>query len=97
MVTAGIADLKANLSGYLDKVKAGSEVLITERGTPVAKLVPLEPMLERDSREERLARRGLLKLGRGKFSDELLRPPEGDPAIGAAVLAALIEERREGR
>jgi prevent-host-death family protein len=97
MKTAGIADLKARLSEYLDRVKAGNEVLVTERGTPIAKLVPLDRAVERDSREERLARKGLLVLGRGRFRKALLAPPEGDPGIGAGVLAALLEERREGR
>ena len=96
MVTVRIADLKAGLSDYLEKVKAGGEVLITDRGTPIARLLPLERRVARDSREERLVRKGLLRPGRG-FSDELLKPPKGDPSIGASVLAALIEERREGR
>jgi prevent-host-death family protein len=95
--SAGVAEVKANLSRYLEQVKAGREVLITERGNPVAKLVPLERAATRESREDRLARRGLLVLGRGRFSRALLTPPEGDPSIGAGVLAALIEDRREGR
>jgi prevent-host-death family protein len=97
MKTAGIADLKAHLSEYLDRVKAGNEVLITERGTPIARLVPLDHAVARESREERLARKGLLVLGRGRFRKALLTAPEGDPGIGASVLAALLEERREGR
>jgi len=95
--TAGIAELKAHLSEYLDQVKAGNQVLITERGAPVARLVPLEDEERYDARELRLARKGLLRLGRGRFRKELLTVPKGDPAIGASVLAALIEERREGR
>lgn len=96
MTTVGIADLKAKLSDYLSKVKAGGEVLITERGTPIARLVPLDRRVEQESREERLIRKGLLRPGRG-FSDHLLKPPKGDPSTGASVLAALIEERRESR
>ncbi|MBI2467866.1 MAG: type II toxin-antitoxin system prevent-host-death family antitoxin, partial [Candidatus Rokubacteria bacterium] len=34
-----MAELKAHLSRYLDQVKSGQEVVITERGRPVAKLV----------------------------------------------------------
>lgn len=95
--TAGVAELKANLCKYLHQVKAGREVLITERGTPVARLVPLERSVARETREERLARKGLLILGRGRFSRELLTAPEGDPSIGAGVLAALIGDHRAGR
>ena len=42
MKTAAVAELKANLSKYLGQVKAGEHVLVTERGVPVAKLVPVE-------------------------------------------------------
>ena len=42
MKKAGLAELKARLATYLKRVKAGDEVLITERGQPVAKLVPLD-------------------------------------------------------
>ena len=41
--TANIAQIKARLSEYLSQVKIGSEVVITERGMPVARLVPLAP------------------------------------------------------
>ena len=97
MKTAAIAELKARLSSYLRQVKAGHEVLITERGVPVAKIVPLRELEQRGSRRERLAREGRLILGRGRVRPELLVPPKGDPAIGASVLEALLEERREGR
>ena len=40
MRTAGVREARQNLSALLDEVKAGREVLITERGRPVAKLVP---------------------------------------------------------
>ena len=97
MKTAGVAELKARLSGFLDQVKAGTEILVTERGTPIARIVPLAPRDDEDARALRLARKGLLRLGRGRLSRELLTPPKGDPKTGASVLAALIEERRQGR
>jgi prevent-host-death family protein len=39
MISAGVKDLKNNLSRLLIKVKAGEEILITERGKPVARIV----------------------------------------------------------
>jgi len=39
MISAGIKDVKNNLSRLLAQVKAGEEILITERGRPVARLV----------------------------------------------------------
>jgi prevent-host-death family protein len=43
MRTAGVREARQNLSALLDEVKRGREIVITERGRPVAKLVPLGP------------------------------------------------------
>jgi len=40
MRTAGVREARQNLSALLDEVKKGREIVITERGRPVAKLVP---------------------------------------------------------
>lgn len=40
MRTAGVREARQNLSALLDEVKKGREVLITEHGRPVARLVP---------------------------------------------------------
>ena len=94
---AGVAELKAGLSRYLERVKAGHEVLVTDRGQAVAKLVPIAAETRRGSRRERLGRQGLLIPGRGRVRASLLKPPAGNAARGRAVLDALLEERREGR
>jgi antitoxin (DNA-binding transcriptional repressor) of toxin-antitoxin stability system len=39
MISAGIKEVKNNLSRLLAQVKAGEEILITERGKPVARIV----------------------------------------------------------
>jgi len=39
VISAGIKDVKNNLSRLLAQVKAGEEVLITDRGKPVARIV----------------------------------------------------------
>jgi prevent-host-death family protein len=43
---AGIRDLKAHLSAYLRKVKAGGIVVITDRGEPIGRIVPVSRDLE---------------------------------------------------
>jgi len=96
MKAAGIAELKAHLSRYLDEVKSGQEVVITERGRPVAKLIPLHGTERRESRRDRLTRAGLLQAGTGRVRASLLKPPRG-PLVGAGVLKALLAERGEGR
>jgi prevent-host-death family protein len=97
MKTVGIAELKAHLSRYLSQAKSGEEVVITERGLPVAKIVPLTRREQGESRRERLARAGLLQLGTGRVRPSLLKPPKGPVSAGKAVLSALLAERDEGR
>jgi len=58
METVGVAELKACLAKYLRQVKSGNEILITERGSPVAKLVPIDATQNRDDRRRRLAASG---------------------------------------
>jgi prevent-host-death family protein len=99
----GVAALKANLSSYLLRVKAGNEVVITERGLPVAKIVPLPSGGQDNSREHRLIKAGLLIPATGKLPAWLLQQRTGpsretrNTTAGSGVLDALVEERREGR
>jgi prevent-host-death family protein len=39
MNTAGVKEVKNNLSRYLARVKSGEEILITERGKPIARII----------------------------------------------------------
>ena len=93
--TANIAQIKARLSEYLRQVKGGSEVVITERGIPVARLVPLAPDERRATREERLIRSGALRPPAGPRQQ--LGSPKGKPGAGRDVLDILIADRGEGR
>lgn len=38
----GIRELKNNLSAYIDRVRAGEDVIVTDRGRPVARLSSLD-------------------------------------------------------
>lgn len=42
MRTAGVREARQNLTELLDEVKKGREVLITDRGRPVARLIRIE-------------------------------------------------------
>jgi len=55
-VDVGIRELRAGLSRYVARVKEGEEIVVTEHGRPVAKLVPLNGERKRD----RLIREGVL-------------------------------------
>lgn len=56
----GIAELKALLSETLARVKAGEEVLVTEHGRPIARLVPLSAASPAAATKE-LVRSGLVR------------------------------------
>lgn len=43
MTTVDIQEAKATLSTLIDQVLAGEEVIITESGNPIAKLIPYQP------------------------------------------------------
>lgn len=95
MRRVGIAEAKNNLSAILDRVRRGERVLITDRGNPVASIIPAEPDAGAAAGIARLAREGLVRRGSGR-ADIIGTPP---PRLkrGASVLASLLEERREGR
>lgn len=40
MKSTKVADLKAHLSAYLREVRRGGEILILDRATPIAKMIP---------------------------------------------------------
>jgi prevent-host-death family protein len=97
MTSIGVAELKASLSEYLARVKAGEEVLITERGQPIARIVPLVGVASYGARIARLVSKGRLRLPEEAMDVEsfLALPLPEDPR--GAVLAALLAEREEGR
>ena len=41
--TVGVRHLKARLSRYLQRVRAGERLIVTDRGRPVASLTPIDP------------------------------------------------------
>ncbi len=103
MESAGIAELKARLSEYLLRVKAGEEVLVTDRGRPVARLVPVSAGGMGPGGEEaemarlrEMEREGSIRLGSGGLPEgffEKERPTDPEGLLRKAVL----EEREEGR
>ena len=96
MKTAPVSELKARLSEYLNQVKAGMEVLITDRGKPVARLTPI--LRSKDLKESmvRMEKQGLIKLGSGRLPKDFWRMHRPDDPQGL-VLKALLEEREAGR
>lgn len=65
--TAGVREAKARLSRLIREVQRGREWVITERGRPVARLVPIPARdLPMEERVRRLEESGLLERARGR-------------------------------
>jgi prevent-host-death family protein len=93
--SASVVQLKSGLSEYLRLVKAGHEIVITERGVPVARVLPLDDAERRSTRRVRLTRSGTVRAGRGRLPRILQQPPKG-PDVGGTVVDALLAERGDG-
>ena len=98
MVVATITEAKNRLSALIDQVRAGESVLIVDRGTPVARLesaVSAAP--DAEGRIARLERAGSVRAARKPPAIDLLsiEAPRLPPGVGA--VAAILDERREGR
>ncbi len=96
MKTVAVSEVKARLSEYLNQVKAGTEVLITDRGKPVARLVPVSRTTDQKESLVRMEKQGLIRLGPGKVPKDFWRIPRPEDPEGL-VLKALLEERETGR
>ena len=99
MKKASITETKNKLSALIDGLKAGSPVLIVDRGRPVARLEAVTDggEGELEGRLARLARDGVIRPGRSRAPRTLFTEPPPRLEKGASAVHALIEERREGR
>lgn len=57
MAEAGIRELRDHLSKFLDRVRTGEELVVTDRGTAIACIVPVKQPRPFD----RLVREGLIE------------------------------------
>jgi prevent-host-death family protein len=97
MKMAAISELKASLSEYLAGLKAGEEVVVTDRGNPVAKLVPINRQNgEISGRALILEKAGLARIGTGSIPKDFWKRPRFSDKQGNA-LKYLAQERGEGR
>jgi prevent-host-death family protein len=97
--SAKLAELKNNLSRYLDHVKAGGSVMVLERDRPVAQIVPFSGPRGRcaggdDARLARVERCGVIRRGTGGLLDSLGR--RRPPRLRGSVLRDLLAERGSG-
>ena len=63
MHMVGVFEAKTRLTALLNEVEAGGEVMITRRGKPIARLIPVVPDFDRE--KARSAAEGLKALSKG--------------------------------
>jgi len=94
MQTVNISDLKNNLSAWLEQVRNGEELVVKDRNTPIARLMPLAAGVYLDAEEESLVAAGLMRLPLEKKNDDFLDFPAPDVSIDV-IRAAIRAERDE--
>jgi prevent-host-death family protein len=89
MEKIGIRELRQNASAWIAKVKAGATIQITDRGRPVARLVPLT------SAEQ--ARDALIAEGRLVPATAPRIPLNVADLIKGPSLSSILDEQRSDR
>lgn len=94
MPTVSTRALKGQLSSYLQRAEAGEQIVVLRDGRPVAALVPLSQLQERDdqARLVEMAARGLVTLPK-RTSRRAFRGPTA-PSRGKLASEMVIEDRR---
>ena len=93
MATVGVKELKNRLTQYLRRTKQGEEVVVTERGKPIALLRPVlgeEKPVSLEAKLARLAARGLVTLPTHKP----LKKVRLVKVSGTPISRTILEDRR---
>ena len=88
----GIRDAKIHLSRFLQIVKNGGEVILTERGKPVGKIVPVQQMeLSLSERLKQLENKGIIAPRQIKEEARLSSPI----AVPDGIAQKMLKEDRD--
>ncbi len=90
--SVGIRDAKIHLSRYLKLVQKGAEVVITDHGRPVGKIVPMDARdLSLEERIERLVQQGIMQ----PLSGERLKIIPPPIPLPKGVIQRMLQEDRD--
>jgi prevent-host-death family protein len=90
-----IRDLKTNLSSHLNKVKTGKEIVILDRNTPVAKIIPFNPVVEPTAEEMQLVATSVLRLPTEFLPDSFWDTPQTSEVSAEMLIQAIKTDRDE--
>jgi prevent-host-death family protein len=96
MATIPVSELQESLNEYLARVRGGEEVVLTDQGVPVAKIVPVPHQGDYQATYERLVRTGVLRPPEKSLPKDFFEklPRVSDPE--GKVLQFLLDERESG-
>lgn len=95
MHMVGVRELKDHLTRYLTLIKMGENVVVTDRGNPIAIMHALDKTETTASPEQKLAslaNRGMIRLGSGKKKLDL--STKAVTVKGKPLSEIVIEDRR---
>jgi prevent-host-death family protein len=95
MESIGVRELRQNASKYLDRVKKGETIEVTERGVPIAVLGPVPVVKE--SLLDRLIAQGEVIPAQGSLTEWLKENPPipADPGYDGPTLSEIVIQMRE--
>ena len=95
MDSIGVRELRQNASKYLDRVKNGESIEVTERGVPVAVLAPVPQ--KKESLYDRLVAEGRIIPGKGNLIEWLKDNPPlpTDPDYDGPTLTEILIQMRD--
>jgi prevent-host-death family protein len=95
VVTVGIREFKAHMGEYLRRARAGETIELTDRGKPVARLLPACPPTAEASVEARIWQ--LVAEGKAAWSGRKLqhRMPVATLKGGVSASDLIVQDREE--
>ena len=85
MNKVGIKELKAKLSSYVDRVRNGEQIVITDHGEEAGIIVPIS--------KERHAVMSLIKSGKAQWSGSKPKGIRGISIKGKPLSSTIVEDR----
>ena len=85
-LTVGIKELQTKFSSYVNRVRNGEQVTVTDHGEEVALIVPIS--------SERRVIKSLMESGLAQWSGEKPKGLEGVAIKGKPLSETIIEERQ---
>jgi prevent-host-death family protein len=96
METVNIAELKNSLSAYLQKVRAGEEIIIRDRNLPIAKIVPLN-ITDVSAEELALVASGQMLLPSEPFNERAFWSIGAEHPVSAGIAQSLSDAVTQDR